>query len=468
MQKVQKKQKMKKIVLSFLLIAVMLSQTLIPIAAAFNTLIDDIPGLTGKSEIILLLSLTDGSVVFSQNETKRTAPASLTKITTAILALEHCKNLDEKITVKAYTIRMFDGLNSSNAGIKPGEILTVEELLYCLLLPSANEAAAILADYVSGNIDDFVALMNTFAAKIGCADTHFANPHGLDQDGHYTTAADIAKIIQYALNGDFAGNAVFEKIVDTLRYTIPQTNLSSQRLLTNTNKMMNPGYADYYCEDVTGIKTGNTNNAGDCITAKASRNGYSFLCVVMKGQTVNIDNDPLPENTAFVDARVLLNWSFEHLRLRKVATTDIVVGEVPVLLARNTDRVQLVPQKDVNALVPEGLNEGSVLIEPIAEAMPQSVEAPIRQGDVIGMARIMYAGEEFARVPLVAAKSVSRSASLYFLSLAKQATQHPLAKILLFLILFSAALLVGVFLLRKYTRRKQKQLHIVPEITRKK
>jgi len=434
----------------------------VPSHAAFNSLLRDVPKLSGVSEILLLESLDDGSVIFNQNDTTRAAPASLTKIVTAILALEHCENLDEVVTVKSECITMFYGTNSAHAGIKIGEELTVEQLLYCLLVPSGNDAAAILADYVAGGQEAFVEQMNAFARRLGLKDTHFTNAHGLDEDGHYTTARDIAAIARYALSESFKGNALFEKIMGTLTYEIPQTNKNNRRTLLNTNRMLNNGYRDYYSADVTGMKTGSTHAAGECVVAKASRGGFNYLCVVMRGDKVVLGQDKYLKNTAFVDAKALLDWSFAHIRLRQVADREKAVGEIPVELARSADHVQLLPKEDLVAFVPEGIDSKSVLVEIIPELTPEKVTAPVQKGRHMGAARILFAGEEFARVELVAAETVNRSALLFLVSLAKQFVQTFLAKAMLFAVLFAAGIYLVVLLVQARGKRRERRLRILP------
>lgn len=445
-----------------LVIIALLAGSLFPAASQFNSLLKDVPKLTGISEILLLQSLDDGSVIFNQNDTLRTAPASLTKIVTAILAMEHCENLSEVVTVKPECVTMLYGTNSANAGIKIGEELTVEQLLYCLLVPSGNDAATVLADYAAGSQEAFVERMNEFAQRLGLEDTRFMNVHGLDEEGHYTTARDIAAITRYALGAEFKGSALFEKIIGTLTYEIPQTNKNNKRTLLNTNRMLNRGYRDYYCAEVSGGKTGNTSAAGDCIMAKASRGGFNYLCVVMRGDKVVLPPQTYEVNTAFVDAKALLEWSFEHIKLRQVADREKAVGEVPVELARNADHVQLIPKEDLVAFVPEGIDSKSVLVEVIPALTPEKVVAPVYKGQPMGAARILFAGEEFARVELVAADNVSRSAVLFLVSLAKQAVRTSLVQALLFAVLFAAGIYLIVLLLQQRGKRRERQLRILP------
>jgi len=460
--------KAKKVSLVIVLILVLLAGSFLPAGAVFNNLLRDV-GITGVSEILLLESLDDGgSVIFSRNAGTRTAPASLTKIMTAILVLEHCADLNEVVAAPAYCLELLHGTGSSNAGIRAGEELTVEQLLYCMLLNSANEAATILADYVSGSQEAFVAKMNGKAKALGCENTQYTNAHGLDEEGHYTTAADIAKIARYTLGRDFKGGAVFERITGTVTYELPANNMHDKaRTLLTTNRMLNKYYPDYFSPNVTGIKTGSTEDAGDCVVAKASQGGYNYLCVVMRGQKVELPGNNYAVNTAFVDAKALLDWTFANIRLRQVAEQGKAVAGVPVEMARNVDYLQLTPKENVYALVPEGIGSGNVLVEPIADTMPQSVTAPIQQGDFVAIGSIQYGGEEFKQVDLVAAESVARSATMYLVGLARQAVRSLLAKALLGAVLVAAGIYIGVLLLQAYRRRRDRQLRVVPDITKR-
>jgi len=462
------RKKAQKSILTLCLAMMVAVANLLPAGAAFNHLLKDVPLLSGQSEIFLLISLDDSSVIFSQNETMRSAPASLTKIVTAILVLEHAEDLNEVIAVPAHCISMFHGMNSAHMGTRIGEELTVEQLLYGMMLQSANEAAATLAEHIAGSQEAFVDMMNAFVQSLGLVDTRFANAHGLDEEGHYSTAADMAAITRYALDRGFRGNALFEKIIGSLRHPIPETNMMGQRNLLNTNRMLNRYFPDYFMASAAGVKTGTTDDAGQCIVAMASQGGFSYLCIVMRGQNVMLPHQPRwLLNTAKVDAKALLEWSFENIRMRQVTETDKAVADIPVDMARSTDRVQLVPERVIFAYVPDGVNAGNVLIEPIPELMPERLAAPVAKGEPVGWARILYAGNEFARVELVAAEDVGRSATMYFIALASQAVRSPIAGALLAGIIAAAGIYLAVILHQQRKKRREKQLRVVPDVTAK-
>lgn len=417
--------------------------------ASYNSSIDV------EAKIVLLVSMDDGTVIFDKNADMRNAPASLTKIVTAILTLRHCADLEEEIEVPNYAIRLLDGTNSSNVGLLPGEKMSIKNLLYCMLVASANDAANVLADHVSGgNIVEFINEMNKFVSDIGCEDTVFANAHGLDAEGQYTTANDMLKIVKAALRFP-----VFEEITSTRRYTIEPTNkYTSYRYLVSTNGLLNPGIADYYYEYAKGVKTGSTAQAGRCVISTASRDGYSYLAIIMNAPFYDIDNDGVNENIAFMECRELFAWTFKNIRLRVVAEPSQVVTVIDVELSSKLDHVRLIPSSEVTALVPTGADSEGVYFEIIDEKTPSSIDAPVEKGEVIGKARILYAGEEVATVDLVAGEDIQLSLILYFGRLIKNIVSS-----LVFLIIFGllALLIVSYIILKVYADRKRRRIRIV-------
>jgi len=422
----------------------------LPVSAAYNSILES---LEPYSEIILLESLEDGTIIFDKNKDVRTPPASLTKIVVAILVLENCPNLEEIVTVPEHAVKMFAGTNSSTAGLKIGEEISVMNLLRCMLIPSANEAAAVLADYVGkGSIANCVSMMNAFVRKLGCENTHFVNPHGLDEDGHYTTASDMAKITRYALTCDRGD--VFEQITATKKFTLPQSNMSRPREIATTNFLMNSGYRDYYSKYVTGIKTGSTTGAGRCVVAKASSGGYSYLAVIMRGTFYDVDRDGYMENGAFMDAKALFEWTFKNIRFETILTANQVVTEVPVRLSSQTDHVTLVPGKSLSAFVPVGVGGNSVLVKADEKTMPVSIDAPVEKGQIVAELIVLYAGEEIARANLVASAGVKRSTLLYMISLIKDLAVTTVFRIIIAL---AAVLVAGYAGLNIYIMRKKRQ-----------
>ncbi|MGN0787846.1 MAG: D-alanyl-D-alanine carboxypeptidase family protein [Candidatus Onthoplasma sp.] len=205
-------------------------------------------------------------VIYSKNQDEKLPMASTTKIMTAITVIQNCQNLQELIQVDDSAV----GVSGTSIYLRQGEELTVEDLLYGLMLRSGNDAAVALACNISGSEKEFANLMNNMAKKIGAKNSHFSNPHGLDNPEHYTTAYDLALITSYALN-----NPIFKKIVSTKSHVIEATNKSDKRYLTNKNKLLSK------LESCCGVKTGFTSKAGRCLVSAIEQNETIYVCVVL-------------------------------------------------------------------------------------------------------------------------------------------------------------------------------------------
>ncbi len=415
-------------------------------SAAFNN------SLETSADIVLLVSLDNGAVIFDKNADKVTPPASLTKITTAILTIENCTDLDEVITIKQSSIDAISGTNSSTAGLKVGEEISIRNLLYCMMVKSANEAAVVLADYIGGgSVSNFVQMMNDFVMDMGCQNTHFVNPHGLDAEGQYTTANDLAMITKHALT-----LPLFEEIVNTVSFKLPASNKSGERNLLSTNWMINPNFKTYYLKYAQGIKTGTTANAGRCVISKASKDGYNYLAVVMGAPYEDVTGDGNPDNCAFLECKKIFQWAFDNIRLTKVADPLQIATVVDVHLSRSVDHVRLVPETEVTALVPVGNDETSVLLEVIPEETPQSVNAPVKKGDVLGKARILYAEDEIATVNLVAAEDVHLSLILFVLDGIKNIFKSTLFQIVFIAMVLILAIYIGLIIRHNQRKKRRK------------
>ena len=269
---------------------------------------NDIPGWPQGQAIQaaagIVMDIDTGMVLYAKNIYDAHYPASITKIMTCLVALEHCK-LSEKITCgeEVYAIEE----NSSNLGIQPGEIVTMEQALYGLMLESANDLGNAIAVHVAGSIEAFAQMMNEKAAELGCETTHFVNPHGLHNEQHYTCASDMAKIAAAAYD-----IKKFRKIVSTKEYTIPVTNIvDEERSFLNHHRMMHTD-SDYYDSSVTGGKTGYTSDAWNTLVTFAERDGRRLVCVLMR------------ENGAYrsyEETEDLLQYGFSQFK--KLQLTDI-------------------------------------------------------------------------------------------------------------------------------------------------
>lgn len=439
--------------LSVLLVTVIIICSFsISASASFNSLLET------ESEIVLLVNTDSEAVIFDKNADKRTAPASLTKIVTCMLVLENCSDLSARVTCKRESLNGLYEQNAATAGILAGETLTIKELLYCLMLPSAADAANILADYVGGGIDNFVVMMNDFVNKLGCKDTKFVNAHGLDSNPNaYTTANDLYIITKYALE-----NPTFKDITSTSRYDIePTEKYPYTRYLHNTNKMMNPGISDYYHKAVTGVKTGTTDKAGHCVITTASQDGYNYMLIVMNAPQYDIDNDGVDENVAFTESKKIYNWAFENIELTKITNTTDVVTVVDVEYNSKIDHLRLIPAKELSALVPIGTQAGSLVTRPIESETPKTVKAPIKKGDVLGKAEILYGKDVVATVDLVAAEDVDLNIFLLIFGIIKTIFSTMIFKILFTIFIILIVIYILLIIRKNRIKAKRKKIRMI-------
>ena len=339
----------------FFLLVLMASLALTPASAA-----DEESGVTPPElhcEAMLLVDANTGRMVYGKNEHEQMYPASLTKIMTALLVLEAVDSgqlsLDQQITA---TESAMEGLaaDGSTAGIQAGEILTVEQLLQCMLIVSANEACNILAEQVSGSVDAFVDAMNAKAEALGCEDTHFVNATGLHDSQHYTTAWDL-----YLITTEAMKHEDFMRICDTARATIPATNLSEERNLYTTNYLIDTWRSlGYIYSNAHGIKTGSTDEAGHCLVSSATEGSLSFISVALGGPRVTLADGEI-RTYSFFDTREMFKWAFDNFSYQTVLEEAELVKEVSVALSK-VDHVSVHPASDVELLLPNGTDPASL------------------------------------------------------------------------------------------------------------
>ena len=357
------------------------------------------------SSAYYLQSLDDDTVFFEKNADKKMPAAAFVKLFASVVAIERWGNLDETVTVtsKNRSLVKYD-YGVRTASYKDGEKISKKELINCLVVYSANDAASIIAYEISDSVEGFVAEMQTLAQKIGCTSTKFKNIHGFDEDGQYTTARDVAKFMKYAMT-----YPVFADAVSADSVTLKATSQNEERTFKSSNKMKNASIADYYHQAVTGGKYTATEKAGECAAVVTNMDGYSYLAVTLGGKLKDIDSDSVKENSCFTDIRRMLNWVYENIRYRVVASPDQSVCVVNVKAGKDADKVRLVPEKETSALVPSGVTPASVMFEIVENSVKKDITAPVQAGEVLGQAKVYYAGIELLTVNLVAAQTVERS-----------------------------------------------------------
>ena len=359
----------------------------------------DTDDYTAKVKGALLYDLGSDSLVFAQNIDERLYPASLTKIMTCLMTLEMEDDLDTVVTVTKDGLRGQEP-GGSNVALQVGEEMSVRDLLYCLMVKSGNDAASVLATHNSGSIEAFVEDMNRRAQELGCTGTHFANPHGLHDDEHYTTARDMAKIAAAAME-----YPLFEEIFTTAEYTVPATNLSEARQLATTNYLVRSnGYPIVTDSRVLGGKTGNTSKAGRCLVALAEKNGMKLLSVVLGAQaSYGADRYTFLRYGNFEETSDLLDFAYKNFTTMQVLNPTQVAGQFAVSGGANNAFGTI--QEGMSSTVPLGSDYNTIRYEYTLKE--GGLTAPISQGEKIGTVRVWYGNTCLAQQDLLSAADVA-------------------------------------------------------------
>lgn len=412
------------------------------------------PGFDVDAESVYLINLDTGKVIYEKDADKKIYPASTTKIMTALLALENIPDLDApQVELKLYIQNALSGTGASLAGILRGESFSPRELLYASMLPSGNEAAMMLGDYVGdGSLDYFAEMMNERAAELGAVNTHFVNASGMHDDDHYTTAYDMYLITKAALESE-----TFRQIVSTRYYYAGEDQNGNPLHWNTTNFLISPG-STYYYPYATGVKTGTTDEAGRCLVSTAEKNGYHYLMVMMGAPQYDSNGEKLEENMVFKQSIALYDWAFGSFSNKTLIEKDLGVGEVPLKLARGGKDYLLIKSGEVfTDLLPNEIEASSITLE---LDLPAVVNAPVKEGEQVGTIRLMLAGEEIGSVPAVAAEQADASLIATLIDKFKRLFRSFLAKFIVVFVALSIIAYITVTILRgrnknRYYRRRR-------------
>lgn len=404
------------------------------------------PPFDVASEAVYLENLNTGDVLYEKNIDKKMYPASTTKIMTCIMAMELCPDLDgTTVTAKSYLYDEFAGINISTGDIRRGETMTMRQLIYAMLLQSANEAASIVGDYLGdGSIPYFAEMMTVRAKELGCTGTNFVNAHGLYDENHYTTAHDMAIMARHA-----ASLPGFLDMASTTYYDVGTTNIHDSLQWNTTNKMMVKG-TPYYYEPIKGIKTGTLEESGKCLVTTASKDGFDYLCVVLGAPLVEDENGRETDNIAAKDTKALYEWAFGSFSIKPLMEKGSELTEIPLRLGRDVDFIKLASDERFTALVPDEIDASSVVLE---YDVPESLTAPVKKGERVGTARLILAGEEIGSVPLVTTSAQERSELLYWIDKGKTLMMSYWFK---FGVIFVVAFII-LYIILMVTRNRQKR-----------
>ena len=398
------------------------------------------PRLEGSAAI--LLDMTSGEVLYENNADEQRFPASTTKMMTALLALENL-DLESDITVDA------EAANIGGSGIKlrEGEIMNADVMLHAMLIPSANDCAVAIAKTIAGSVDNFAVMMNAKARELGCKGTNFVNPCGLHEDDHYTTARDLSIIAMECMK-----NEHFREIVAMPEYTVPATNLSDARDLVSSNLLLwdeTERHKIYVGNDLRypkydgtiGIKTGYTPQAGGCLVAACEKDGTRLLSVVMECTDMG----------RFADTIKLFNWGFENYKTYTVLHGGYSFGDVKVKHGE-FNKVEAVLLTDVAYTLPA---DASVDIMSAQAVLQESIKAPVKKGDDVGVITLYEGDEPVGTYRAVAAKSIAEGGLLSYFGI-EDSTAKVIGRIaLVAIVLLVLALATYVMIMRRKMKIKK-------------
>ena len=342
----------------------------------------DEPVITATSAI--LIEASTGRVVYEKNADEVRPPASMTKMMTCILGLENM-GVRSVITVSSKAA----GTEDSALGLQYGEQVDAQNLLMGMMLVSDNGAAVAIAEHIDGSVGDFAARMNEKAAEIGCTDTHFANPNGLPDKAHVSTARDMARIARYCMKNREFRSVVGEKKA-FMRWEFPKGKFLG---MENTNELLG------HYEGITGIKTGWTVAAGGCLAASAKRKGVELIAIIMNASDMD---------SRFQDARKLLDYGFAHVKLQRGMSKERMNRLLWVKNGREF-RVEAGPTADVNYPLLHGEKAEKYSVE---YKIPALVAAPVKKGQKVGDIILKYESKEIGRIDVVAKKEVPSGFSI--------------------------------------------------------
>ena len=414
----------------------------------------EVTGFDITAKAGMLVSLDTGEILYSNNIDQKLYPASITKIMTVTLMLESDKyDPDGKVAMTEEVQRLISGTGSAVSNLQIGEEITQTDLVYTVLMSSFGDCAILAAIYYGGSVENFVAMMNDKAVELGLDSTHYANPVGLHDENNYTTVRDIYTLTEYALKND-----TFKEVCETTRYTIKATNMSGERVISTTN-LLQDNTTNYYYQYAKGVKTGYTDEAGRCLVSTASYNGYNYMCILMNCPTTG------EKRYEFTESADLYRWAFNNFSFKEVANSTEPVCEMPVELSLDTDFVPLYFEKPFVSVLPNDADDSTIVVK--TSLSSESVDAPVKKGDVLGTAEIIYAEQVIGTVNLVAGNNVKESKLLIGLRYVKEFFSSVYMKIVYALIAIVILIFILMIIKLNIARIRKRKVKYIPYGKRK-
>ena len=389
-----------------------------------------------------LISLDTGEYLYENNIDQKMYPASITKIMTAILVLENEKYDPEgKITMTKSALNLVLGTGSTVSNFVEGEEFSQLDLIYLILMSSAGDCTYLAAEYYGGSVENFVVMMNNKAKELGLTGTNYSNPVGLHDEDNYTTVRDIYTLASYALK-----NKTFKEVCETPRYTM-KTNRTEKKTLSTTNALQDTT-TNYYYQYAKGIKTGYTDEAGRCLVSTASYNGYNYMCILL--------GCPPKEKKHFSESI----WGFNNFSFNRVADSNEPVCEMPVKLSLDTDFVPLFFKEPFITVLPNEADDSTIVVKP--RLISESVDAPVKKGQVLGEADIMYAEKKIGTAKLIAGEDVNPSILLVIINYIKIALTSVYMKIILIILAVCFMIFILLCIRLNMSKIKKRKVKYIP------
>ena len=385
---------------------------------------------------VYVYNIENDIALYSKNEDDRVEPASTAKIMTGIIAVEHYKDrLGELVTVTEESLGDYKG---KNIKLKVGEQLTVEHLLYAAICGGANDAANVLAYEIGKSHSGFLELMNDKAKELGMNNTYYTNTYGYSDSSMFTTAKDTAILAEYAFHVQ-----LFMDISSTVRYVLPENNMSKTRYIYNSNYLISTNAETKYRNaEAQGMSAGSTVEGGHVVVTAVSRNGMTNIYVLMGG---DYDDENVYSYSA---ANELISWSYDNFEYKKVVDSSEMICEIEVGLSSQVDYVVLSPEKTVECYLPSDVDVEKDIKREI-KLNSEKLNAPIEAGFVAGKIILSYDGETLAEVNLVTKNNIDRNGILYILARIKSFTKSSKFKIVLLIAFVIFAFYVVTSLYRR-------------------
>lgn len=388
-----------------------------------------------------LFDASSNTLMYAWNADTQLHPASLVKILTALIAIEK-GNLTDPVTVTEEVLSTIPE-DAMAVDLLPGEVMSLENLLHCMMAGSANDAAAVIAAHISGSQEAFVAEMNRYAKELGCTGSVFTNPHGLHDSDQYTTARDVAKILEKATQ-----NEAFNQFYSAIHYTVPATNLSKERYLSSSNFLMNNDtMLIYHDPRVIGGRTGTTQDGKRCVTATAEQDGMRLICVVMGAEcTYDEDGYNITIYGGFDEVSALLDRAFNEFKRAQVLYANQALEQRSVIGGAND--VILGPMIDYTAVIPAGAKMEDITLRYLNT---NELTAPIQKGDKVSTVEVWCGGMRITVADLFALNSVQTKAQVA--DQTQQTNQSPVSTAVIVILSVIGGVVVLFFLIRFILRR---------------